>query len=370
MNDKVKLPNELEALMQSILRWSHQHPYSRQRLLDEFVNPPVGLKKRKTYPQDWSSYNAAQTREKIIMMFILDELLDNIPFCERKSVGRKGIPRRDQIFYMVLQTYNVKSSRRCIADIELCRQLGFISKTSHFNTVLKCLNNPENIAYLKHLIMVAGLPLVDVEDSFAVDSSGFSTSQFDRWFDVRFDKDKKKEIRRFRKAHIIIGTKTNIITAANVTEGYSGDSPEFAELIRNTGNLFSIKEVSADKAYSSRNNLEIVSNAGGVAFIPFKSNASGRPQGPWIWRQMFDFFKYNRAAFDQHYHKRSNVETTFHMLKMKLDKRVRSKNPVGQENEILAKCLTHNLCVLVQEAFELGINIDFEKCAKIPIAHE
>ena len=144
---------------------------------------------------------------------------------------------------------------------------------------------------------------------------------------------------------------------------------EFKELVKTTDKVFDIKEVSADKAYLSRENLEAVHNLGGVAYIPFKSNTKGRPKGPWIWRKMFDMYSRHREEFMMHYHKRSNSETCFHMIKMKFGSNVRTKNETSQNNEILAKCLAHNLCVLAQEAVELDIDIDFKKCAEIPIAH-
>lgn len=366
-SNELPLSEELEKLMQHVLRSSRLNPYGRQKLLAEFLNKPEEPAKPRKYTQDWPAYNKAQMREKIALFFILDELLSSVPFPERKPSikGRKPISLRDQIFYMALQSYNIKSSRRCIADLELCRQLGFIEKTPHFNTVLKCLNNPNNSIYLKHLVTISGLPLQQIESDFAVDSSGFSTSQFDRWFDVRFDKKKETDIRRFRKCHITCGVKTNIITAVNITTGYSGDSPEFPELVKTTRKIFPIREVSADKAYSSRDNLQAVSDLGGIAFIPFKSNATGRSKGTSIWHTMYDYFRYYRNDFLKHYHKRSNVETCFHMLKMKFGKHLRSKNEIGQDNEILAKCLAHNICVLVQEMFELGISISFEKCMEV-----
>ena len=37
------------------------------------------------------------------------------------------------------------------------------------------------------------------------------------------------------------------------------------------------------------------------------------------------FYMLNRAEFLQHYHKRSNVETVFHMIKSKFGQRLRSK---------------------------------------------
>ena len=295
-------------------------------------------------------------------------MLDHIPFPQVKSVGRNPIPTRDKIFYLTLQAYNMKSSRRCIADLDLCRQLGFIQKTPHFNTVLKCLNDPTIEIYFKHLINVSGLPLQQVETDFAVDASGFSTSQFDRWFDVRIGKETDK--RRFRKVHITCGVKTNIITAANITRGTRHDSPEFENLVRNTKKVFNIKEVSADKGYSSRHNLAVVSQLGGIAYIPFKSTTKGRPKGDWVWRTMFDLYTKHNDEFKMHYHKRSNVETCFHMIKNKFGDYLRTRHEVSQNNEILAKCLTHNICVLTQEMLELGIDIDFKKCAEIPIAHE
>jgi transposase len=56
-----------------------------------------------------------------------------------------------------------------------------------------------------------------------------------------------------------------------------------------------------------------------------------------------------------HYHKRSNAESTFSMMKRKLGDAVRSKSEVGQINEVLAKVLCHNVCVLIRAARELGI---------------
>ena len=111
-----------------------------------------------------------------------------IPFPEHRSVGRKPVKLRDKIFYLTLQAYNIKSSRRCISDLEIAKKLKYIDNAPHFNTVLKCLNDPNLLSYFKHLINVSGLPLQQVENDFAVDSSGFSTSQFDRWFEARNQK--------------------------------------------------------------------------------------------------------------------------------------------------------------------------------------
>ena len=62
-------------------------------------------------------------------------------------------------------------------------------------------------------------------------------------------------------------------------------------------------------------------------------------------------------------HKRSNVETTFQMIKSKFGQRLRSKTLTAQINEALCKVLCHNLCVVIQSVHELGIETEFSHAA-------
>jgi transposase len=78
-----------------------------------------------------------------------------------------------------------------------------------------------------------------------------------------------------------------------------------------------------------------------------------------VWQKLFHFYSYNRDEFLSHYHKRSNVETVFHMIKAKFGQRLRSKSLTAQINEALCKVLCHNLCVLIQSIHKLGIETTF-----------
>ena len=69
---------------------------------------------------------------------------------------------------------------------------------------------------------------------------------------------------------------------------------------------------------------------------------------------------FNRDEFLTHYHRRSNVETVFSMIKGKFGDSVRSKTDVGQVNEVLCKVLCHNICVLIQATHEFGIEPSLE----------
>jgi hypothetical protein len=60
-----------------------------------------------------------------------------------------------------------------------------------------------------------------------------------------------------------------------------------------------------------------------------------------------------------HYHTRSNVESTFSMIKTKFRDHVRSKGDVAMQNEVLCKILCHNICCVIQSMYELSIEPTF-----------
>jgi hypothetical protein len=55
------------------------------------------------------------------------------------------------------------------------------------------------------------------------------------------------------------------------------------------------------------------------------------------------------------------METAFSMIKAKFGNAVRSKNNIGQHNEVLCKKWCHNLCVLIQAIHKLGMEPKFKK---------
>lgn len=66
-------------------------------------------------------------------------------------------------------------------------------------------------------------------------------------------------------------------------------------------------------------------------------------------------YQTRRDEFLQHYHKRSNAEATFAMMKAKFRDHVRSRSDTAMKNEVLCKVLCHNICCVIQSQYELGI---------------
>src|SRR3982750_2704387 len=153
------------------------------------------------------------------------------------------------------------------------------------------------------------------------------------------------------------GVKTNIVTAVEIRDKDAQDAPLLPPLVETTAETFTMREVSLDKVYASLDNYAVIDRAGATPFVPFKSNHTGAGGG--LWTKMFRYFNFQREDFLSHYHKRSNVESTFSMIKAKFGDSVRSKTGTAEVNEVLCKVLCHNICCLISAAYELGISAQF-----------
>ena len=307
-----------------------------------------------TYSQEWPAYNQSQRDEQREFMRLLHDLCQLVPQ-PVQTFGRPRLSLGDMVFSMAMKVYSTVSGRRFMGDLDTAHEKGYISKVPHYNSVFGYMENPELTPILKQLVELSSAPLKSVESSFAVDSSGFSTSRFDRWFDEKWGREKSK--RQWIKAHLMCGVKTNVVTSVEITASNANDSPYLAPLVDSTAKRFSMDEVSGDKAYLSNGNLANIAGHGATPYIPFKSNTLGT--GSPLWEQMYHYFMMNREGFLDHYHKRSNVETTFSMVKGKFGDSVKSKVWDGQVNEVLCKVLSHNICCLIAAIYELGINPTF-----------
>lgn len=340
-----------------------KHAYAVRYYLDIEQHTKEGIKKERiklTYQQAWGVYNKAQTSEGKLFDELLSDLVREVQ--DPRPIQIHGRPHLDfniALYVAIKKVYSQMSSRRSMSLFGVSKEKGYLEDVPHFNTMSVLLNREEITPILHKLIAITSSPLRAVETGFAVDSSGFATRSFGAYAE---DKYGTKKSRKWLKAHICIGVKTNIITATEITDEDGADSPRFIPLMKQTvENGFKVDEAYADKAYLARHNLSYVDSLGGVPYIPFKENSTSKPQGTRIWRKMFHYFQFNKDDFLKHYHNRSNVEATFSSVKKKLGETLKSKNHVSQVNELLCKFIAYNILVLIQEMHELGIEPNFAK---------
>jgi len=326
---------------------------------------------RKTYAQDWPAYNMAQTKEKAIFLYLLHQLCQGAGEPAQMN-GRPRLPLEDMLFAMSYKVYSTVSGRRFASDLKDAHAKGYLSALPSYNTIFRYFESEMLTDYLLMLIEESSLPLQAIEEDFAVDSSGLSTGARIKWHDAKWGGmlaefgavQQRRDRRDWVKVHIMCGVKTNVITAVEVTDSNAADTKHFQSLVEATAQNFAMRQVSADKAYLSNNNLKVVAENQAMPYIAFKASNTGRGAGnSELFRKMFHYYSYNQERFMRNYHKRSNVETTFQMLKAKFGDSLRSKTRRAQINEALCKVLCHNICCLIQSMFELGLKPKFWKVA-------
>jgi transposase len=314
---------------------------------------------RKTYPQVWPAYNQAQTQEKKLFRYLLKQLVSGIGEPAQTN-GRPRLPLEDMIFAMAYKVYSTVSGRRFMTDLRDAQAKGYISALPCYNSIFNYFESEMLTAYLMMLIEESAQPLAAIEQDFAVDSTGISTCRFIQWMHAKYSDPHLMEKRDWIKLHICCGVKTNVVTSVEITDKYTADINYFKQLVEGTRERFVMQEVSADKAYLSNDNLAVVVNAQAMPYIPFKANSNPPVKKTnTLYRRMFHFYSYNIERFLQHYHKRSNVESTFMMIKAKFGDALRSKTERAQVNEALCKILCHNICCLIQSMFELNLKPKF-----------
>jgi transposase len=324
---------------------------------------------RVSYPQNWPAYNRAQTHEKAMFCSLLRDLAASVSEREQKK-GRPRVPVADAIFCGAYKVYTTVSSRRFMTDLREAHAAGLVSRAWHFNSVLNCIEDEALTPTLYDLVTASAAPLGAVESTFAVDSTGFGTVLYYRHFAAKYG-GAEVESRDWLKLHALVGTKTNVIAAASVTDRYGADSPQFAPLVKAAAGTFDIQNMTADKAYASRDNVALVAELGGNPYIALRSNmqsasvrASSYQSYSMAWRWLWHLYNLHRDEFLAKYHARSNAESTFSGIKRVFGDSLRSKTRVAQVNELLLKVICWNITCLIHSIFELGIEVPTFGCTQ------
>src|SRR3989338_3995359 len=250
--------------------------FTLQEEIDNEGNKVITQTVKKTYPQNWKAYNISQTTEKERLMELLSDITSRIQQ-PAYNFGRPNNNLGDTIFSMIFKVYSTFSGRRFATDLKMAQEKGLIESITPYNTMFRYFKKPDITSILTQMVTLTSLPLKTVETQFNIDSTGFGTSNFQRWYSFKHG----KEIcsRRWVKCHFVNGAKSNVVTSVKITTENENDSPQLKELANKTAEHFAMEELSADKAYLSKDNFELVNSLGGTFYVPFKSNSKGSGNG-------------------------------------------------------------------------------------------
>ena len=250
----------------------HAVEFAIQRETKQDGTETVTKSMKVTCTQEWATYDDNQFHEQERFVTLLRDLCSGIeqPI---QTFGRPRLPLADVAFAVAYKVYSTMSGRRFMTDLREAETKELVTKSPSFASNARYLENPELTTLLKTLIEQSAMPLKAVETDFAVDSSGFASTTYNRWFDKKWGKERSEA--KWVKAHLMCGVKTHIVTSVEVTPTETADAPQLPALVNKTAKIFNVNEVSADKAYSARNCLHAINAVGATPFVPFKSYSKG-----------------------------------------------------------------------------------------------
>jgi len=187
---------------------------------------------------NWTAYNAAQSEEKARFVELLADLCSTVPQPPQHGRGRPRLPLSDMLFASVYKVYVGFSSRRFTSDLRDAYTGGLIDSRPHYNSVSNYMAKPALTDILKELITASSLPLKAIETDFAVDSSGFSTCRYVRWFNKKYGRE--VDNREWVKVHLMCGVNTKVVTAVDVSGWAANDTTYFVPLLARTAAHFGV----------------------------------------------------------------------------------------------------------------------------------
>jgi len=321
------------------------------------------------YPRDWRATNNYLVDLPRIGPSLIRDLVSGIPLVGPNGRGRPRVEKRNVVHAAILRTFERRTIRGAVEVMERSAAGGLGLDPMHYNTLCEHAADPALMPILQDLVGVTAKVLVPVERNFAIDSTGFTTCVYESWNRTKHgykppanpeDQGPKAPKRKHRwvKCNACVGTSTHVITAIAITESRVHDTNAFKELVHRTvSHGFVPEKFTADAAYIGTENLEVVEGVGARPYIMVRKNMTGA-SSPALTRLMGKLTS-DPEEYMREYHDRSNVETSFGIMKQQFGGNVNSRKPVAQYNELMCKAIAHNIARIVHAIHELEISPKF-----------
>ena len=264
-----------------------------------------------------------------------------------RGKGRPSAPLSEKLFAVMYKVYTGFSARRFTSDVRAAMRQGLIDHAPHFNSTLRYLANDDLTDHLKALIELSASPACFRRDLLRRRLNGFRHHDVQQVvrpqvgqgpFEAGLDKDtsdvrrpdEHRDVRRGDNSRVRRHQATAIPTGAD-----SRDIQDHRGVGRQS--LLQQAQPTGDRGSRRRRRTSHSSHTRKAVNTDMGYDR--------LWADLWHFYSFHQDEFNPHYHKRSNVESTIAMIKMKFGASVKSKTNTAQVNEVLCKVLCHNICV-------------------------
>ena len=343
---------------------SDQSPYNNGR-----GGQSDGMARRPTYGQDWPNYRLGRRFEGEFFRQFVSDLMDLVVVPKTQKRGRPRNSFSDMLKAMTLKVYSTLATDRAQTPVRDAWRLGYLESVPSDNSIIDYFNMSDLTPLILECIEFTAMVLAPIEQHFAIDSSGFRTSNYERWLEEKWGSDGtrgsgddddhtifERKRAEWRKVHIIVGTNTQCIVGMKVDGYTSSDYRQFEPMFDRVTELQNVKDISADGGYTGRSNYEAAARWGAQAYLPFDDRHTlPSPLDPSVWAVAKRFYFDEPEKFMPQFYYQNMAESAFSRIKRLLHESIRSKKIDAQVNEMLLKGLCINIIVLIQQMFAFDL---------------
>ena len=162
------------------------HVYAVETMLQRSEQLETELSEAVRITQPWQAYTASQVHEAELFDTLLWELVADMPQLPQNGGRTPPSVCRTCSTAMGMKVYSQFSTRRAMSGVREAVAKGRVAKEHCYSTTARYFEREELTPVLRELIQRSALPLKDIETAFAIDSSGFASTAYNRWFEHKW----------------------------------------------------------------------------------------------------------------------------------------------------------------------------------------
>ncbi|HEX3465695.1 MAG TPA: transposase [Candidatus Elarobacter sp.] len=334
-------------------------------------------KVRGGYKRDAKGYDEHLRGEFADTMFFLRALLPQVgPLLDSRAQGKRGpkiTPLSELLFSALIHAHMNWSFRRTEGMVSFLAhpRIGLApEKYPGFAYMGQFVRDPSTTPILRDLLALTFDPFREYGPmTIAGDGTGASSNRFDDWMVEGKHYIESRGSRRWYKAHAVMDVDTFGILAVYVTDKDVSEkrvilSHIIPELVARE---YDVEKFLLDGGYNATEIRDVIAtDLGAVPFVPWGANSKNAISLPWrhkvknaaLINEIYKAFKTDEGKeFKAEYRYRVKVENLFSSIKTRYGGSVRAQDGNGPENEILLKCICHNVHMLLLAAKVYGLDL-------------
>lgn len=331
-----------------------------QRILNELIqdlrNKQFKYESKEEKEIDWSAYNLSKIHEIHFFLIFVKEAVDGLQVQIQKQTG-PGRPLSD-VFdlakIILVKEYFQTGERQAEGLGLLFKEKLDLKAVPSASTIGRAYSRSDVQEILGKVFEMTSDPIKN-ETSFSADGTGIPLSIKQNYEN---DREKHEKHAGYDKAAVMISNNYHIATAVINTKGTASDMQLFPPLLEHTVEKFHhINDIELDAGILSRENCQLIANAGATPYIFPKKGITLNQNGSSAWKKMLLSLIKDPQAWLRFYHNRSQSECYFSSHKRRFARPILKKIEYRRGVQSLTRIAITNITMLITAYCEHRVEV-------------